>query len=135
MTGGMVYATSETAALLVNSGQAAQIRDMNREEIEARVALVQKIFGGHSFDARPTSPYFWLKLPEPWLSGTYKSAALAEGILVDDEDEFKATRDGRAHHRVRIGISTVRGRADVEAGLETLRRLLDMGAVGYGRSE
>jgi DNA-binding transcriptional MocR family regulator len=135
MTGGMVYATAEASARLVNSGTAAQVRDMNAEEIAARVAMFERIFEGHAFKAKPSSPFIWLKLPEPWLSGTFKSAALAEGILIDDEDEFKATRDARTYHRVRISVSAVRGRADVETGLLALRRLMDTGAAAYGRFE
>jgi DNA-binding transcriptional MocR family regulator len=135
MSGGITFVTAETAARLVNSGTAAQIRDMNADEIAARIALVDNVFAGLTYQARSTAPFVWLKLPEPWLSGTFKSAAYSEGILIDDEDEFKATRDARTHHRVRVSVSAVRGRADFETALHTLRRLIDSGAAAYGRSE
>ena len=60
------------------------------------------------FNSHPHVPFLWLKLSEPWLSGTFKHAAFEEGVLVDDEDEFKAGRTDSVFHRVRIGFSSPR---------------------------
>jgi DNA-binding transcriptional MocR family regulator len=76
-----------------------------------------------------------MKLPDPWLSGTFKQAALQEGVLVDDEDEFKAGRTDRVFHRIRIGFSSPRDRAEVRGGFQTLKRLLDSGRTGYDSFE
>ncbi len=76
-------------------------------------------------------PFLWLKLPEPWLSGTFKNAAVAEGVLVDDEDEFKAARMDRTYHRVRVAFSSPQDRAEVAAGFTALRGLLENGSAGY----
>ena len=46
-----------------------------------------------------------MKLPEPWLSGTFKNAAADEGVLVDDEDEYKPGRTEQIYHRIRVGFS------------------------------
>ena len=76
-------------------------------------------------------PFLWLKLPEPWLSGTFKQAAFNEGVLVDDEDEFKSGRSDQVYHRVRIAFSEGVNRSAIEDGMGTLRRLLDDGPSAY----
>jgi len=86
---------------------------------------------GFEFNSHPHLPFLWLKLPEPWLSGTFKNAAIADGVLIDDEDEFKAARMEKVYHRVRVAFSSPRRREDVAAGFMTLRRLLENGSSGY----
>lgn len=131
MTGGMPFLLAELGARLVMSGEAATIRANAIAEINARLDLVRRIMAGNDFRSAPNIPFVWLALPEPWLAGTFKQAALEGGVLIDDEDEFKAGRSDRAFHRVRLGISALPRRADVQAGLATIRRLLDEGRVGY----
>ena len=75
-------------------------------------------------------PFLWLTLPEPWLSSTFKSAAAAENILIDEEDEYKVGRSDTAYHGVRVGFS-VPGDAAVAEGFRTLRRLVDHGMGAY----
>ncbi len=76
-------------------------------------------------------PFIWLALPDPWLSGTFKKAAQESGVLIDDEDEFKAGQSEKVFHRVRCGISQPRQREQVEAGVDAIRRLLEEGRAGY----
>ncbi len=59
---------------------------------------------GFDFVSHPHVPFLWLKLPDPWLSGTFKNAAFRDGVLIDDEDEFKAARADKVYHRVRIRL-------------------------------
>ena len=131
MTGGLPFLLAELGARLVVSGDAFKIRDQCVAEINARQALASEIFRGFDFVANPDVPFVWLKLPEPWLSGTFKNAAGSNGVLIDEEDEFKAGRSEKTLHRVRIGFSAPRTRAEVSRGLTILRRLLDDGATGY----
>jgi len=131
LTGGMPFLLAELGARLVLSGDAADIRKRAVAEINARLDLVKREFAGHDYRAEPNIPFVWLALPEPWLGGTFKQAAFESGVLIDDEDEFKAGRSDKSFHRVRLGISAPNRRADVEAGLVTLRRLLDEGRAGY----
>ena len=130
-TGGLPFILAETGARLVLQGHASALRDKSVEEIRERERLARDILDGFSFASHPHIPFLWLKLPEPWLSGTFKNAALAEGVLVDDEDEFKAGRIDKVYHRVRVAFSSPQYRRDVEAGLMTLRRLLENGSAGY----
>lgn len=131
VSGGLPYLLAELGARLVLSGMADAIRTKVSAEVEAREAHAREIFAGLDFNSHPRVPFLWLKLPDPWLSGTFRQAAFAEDILIDDEDEFKAGRSERTFYRVRIGLSSPDSRADVVAGLLRLRRLIAHGPTGY----
>ncbi|MDO9417118.1 aminotransferase-like domain-containing protein [Pararhizobium sp.] len=131
VTGGIPFVLAELCSRLVLSGQAAEIRKKCVAEINARQQLARDILSGLDFNTHPNIPFLWLKLPEPWLSGTFRNAALDEGVLVDDEDEFKAGRPDKVFHRARIGLSAPPARDDVRLGLLKLRRLLDNGRSSY----
>jgi DNA-binding transcriptional MocR family regulator len=131
LSGGIAFLMAETAARLVNSGVAETIRELNTAEIRRRVIDARAIFTGVDIDSREDVPFLWMRLPEPWLSGTYKAAAASEGILIDDEDEFKVGRSDKTWHRVRIGVSAPEHAFDAHNGLVRLRQLLDSGAGGY----
>ena len=130
MSGGLPFVMAEAAARMVHSGVADELKARSLAELAARHEMTVAALSGHSFIAAPTAPYVWLKLPDGWLSGTFKAAALREGLLVDDEDEFKPVRIDRAFHRVRISYSAG-SRSDLDSGLLRLRRLLDSGDSGY----
>jgi DNA-binding transcriptional MocR family regulator len=130
LTGGLPFLLAEGAARLVLSGAAAEFERRTIDELSGRHEIVRTALAGHDFRSAPTAPFVWLRLPGSWLSGTFKAAALREGVLVDDEDEFKPERLDRAYHRVRISCSTG-DRAAVAEGLARLRRLLDSGDAGY----
>ena len=130
-TGGLPFILAETCARLVLGGHALELRRKSVEEIKAREQLAREALSGFEFNSHPHLPFLWLKLPEPWLSGTFKNAALSEGVLIDDEDEFKAARIDRVYHRVRVAFSSPPQREDVAAGFMTLRRLLENGSSGY----
>lgn len=129
VTGGLPFILAETCARLVLEGHAHEIRKKSVEEISAREKLVREHLAGFDFVSHPRVPFLWLKLPEPWMSGTFKQAAFQTGVLVDDEDEFKAARTERVYHRVRIGFSASQRPEDVAEGVMILRRLLENGAA------
>ncbi len=112
-------------------GRADEIHAQSVVEIEARTAIVRLKLEGFEFTLEDRIPFVWLALPDPWLSGTFKNAALQNGVLVDDEDEFKAGRSEKVFHRIRFGISQPRRREQVEAGVGVIRRLLEEGRAGY----
>ena len=92
VTGGISFMLAQLAADMVNSGEADTIRAKVRKEIAAREEMARRIFAGLDFQSHRNVPYLWMKLPEPWLSGTFKQVAANEGVLVDDEDEYKPAR-------------------------------------------
>ncbi|MBZ9818109.1 PLP-dependent aminotransferase family protein [Mesorhizobium sp. CA4] len=131
MTGGLPFLLAEVGTRLVMSGQAGEIRKRCIGEIQARLAIVRDVLAGFDFKARDNVPFVWLTLPDPWLSGTFKNACLAQGVLIDDEDEFKAGRSEQVFHGVRFGVSQPRQSTDVAGGVAVIRRLLDEGRAGY----
>jgi DNA-binding transcriptional MocR family regulator len=131
VTGGMPFMLADLAAKLVISGEAAVIRARVRAEIAAREALAREHFAGLDFTSHPNIPFLWMKLPEPWLSGNFKKAGEHEGVLIDDEDEFKPGRSEHAFHRIRIAFSVPRTLVEVEDGFAAIRRLLDSGGFGH----
>lgn len=129
LTGGISFLLSELSARLVLSGTADLFRQKIRAEIAARQELVRNYLGSFDYEGAPDTPFLWLKVPEPWLSGTFKAAAAGANVLIDDEDEFKCGRTDRVFHRVRVGITNPRTREETALGLDTLRELLcDNGA-------
>ncbi len=131
VTGGMPFLLAELSARLVLSGAADSIRQGSRNEIEAREAMVRQAFAGLEFVSHKRAPFIWMKLPDPWLSATFKQAAASERVLVDDEDEYKPGRTEQVYHRIRVGFSTVRSREDLRTGLTIIRRLIDNPNAGY----
>ncbi|TPI83256.1 PLP-dependent aminotransferase family protein [Mesorhizobium sp. B2-8-9] len=131
MTGGLPFLLAEVGTRLVMSGQAGEIRKRCIGEIQVRLAIVREVLAGFDFKARDNVPFVWLTLPDPWLSGTFKNACLAQGVLIDDEDEFKAGRSEQVFHGVRFGVSQPRQSKDVAGGVAVIRRLLDEGRAGY----
>ncbi|MBR0555315.1 PLP-dependent aminotransferase family protein [Ciceribacter sp. L1K23] len=131
MTGGLPFLLAELGARFVLSGEAARIRDLCRREIAARVEIARRELAGFDFRSDTFVPFLWLKLPEPWLSATFKQAAYNDGVLIDDENEFKAGRSEKVSHRVRLGFSSSQDRTEVSRGMKIVRRLLENGAAGY----
>jgi DNA-binding transcriptional MocR family regulator len=130
LTGGKPFLLAELSARLVLSGEADTIRANVKAEIATREALAREQFARYEFASHNRAPFLWLKLPEPWLSGTFRQAAANEGILIDDEDEFKSGRTDRVFHRVRVGFSAP-SRQAAEEGFAKLRSLLDNSIAGY----
>ncbi|TIW20648.1 MAG: PLP-dependent aminotransferase family protein [Mesorhizobium sp.] len=130
MTGGLPFLLAEVGSRLVMSGEAGEIRKRCIAEIQTRVTTVREMLTGFDLRTRDNVPFVWLTLPDPWLSGTFKNACLAQGVLIDDEDEFKAGRSEQVFHGVRFGVSQPREK-DVVNGVAVIRRLLDEGRAGY----
>ena len=131
VTGGMPFIMAELGAQLVNSGEADTIRSKICVEVKAREAIAREIFAGMNFISQPLSTFLWVKLPDPWLSATFKNAALNEGVLIDDEDEFKPGRTEKTFHRVRLGITVPASREEVRQGCTILRRLMENDNASY----
>jgi len=131
VTGGLPFMLAELAAQIVLSGQADAIRARVRDEIAAREAVARDVFEGLDFSSHRNAPFLWMKVPEPWLSGTFKQVAANEGVLVDDEDEYKPGRTEHNFHRIRVGFSQPATREEVRNGFSIIRRLMDHGSTGY----
>ncbi|MBD1548027.1 PLP-dependent aminotransferase family protein [Roseibium aggregatum] len=135
LTGGISFLLAELSARLVLSGAASDFRQKVLAEIAARHDLVQACLPGHDMNSAADAPFFWLKLPSPWLAGNFKTAAAAAHVLIDDEDEFKPGRTGNVYHRVRIGFSNPHTREETAQALEVIRQLLEDSGACYDSFE
>ncbi len=133
LTGGMPFLLAQLASELVLSGEADTVLAEVRREIEGREAIARQSFAGLEFTSHRMAPFLWMKLPEPWLSASFKAAAANEGVLVDDEDEYKPVRTDKVFHRIRVSFSTPPTRQDVQSGFSTIRRLLEHSTPSYDR--
>ncbi|WP_128291672.1 PLP-dependent aminotransferase family protein [Afifella aestuarii] len=131
LTGGKPFLMAELVARLIASGAAFELMAKTQAEIARRVGLAREIFSGLDVYLDDVSPFLWLNLPEPWLSGTFKNAALGENIRIDEEDEYKPVRSDTSFHGVRVGFTTVKDSDRTAEGFRTLRRLLDQGPAAY----
>ncbi len=135
LTGGISFLLTELSAQLVLSGAADDMRRKIRAEIAARHELTRHFLHGYDLVSAEDSPFLWLKVPEPWLSGTFKAAAASAGVLIDDEDEFKSGRSGTVYHRVRIGVTNPFTREETVKGLGILQGLLEDRGACYDSFE
>ncbi|GGA84474.1 transcriptional regulator [Brucella endophytica] len=135
MTGGLPYAMTEATARLVLSGEAARFKAAVVDEMSEREAIAREVLAGHKFASHPRCPYIWLTLPDPWLPGTFKDAALDAGIAILEADAFKVGQADRICHCVRVAFSTLESREEVRRGFTILRRLLDNAGAGFDGME
>ncbi len=135
LTGGISFLLAELSARLVLSGAAFDIREKVLAVIRRRHDVALAHLQGAELNSAPDAPFFWLKLPEPWLPGTFKAAAAAENVLIDDEDEFKTGRGERMYHRVRVGFTNPDTDEEAERAFITLRDLLSDSTAAYDSFE
>ncbi len=135
LTGGISFLLAELSARLILSGAAADFRQKILAEIGARHDMVRRFLGQYEMNAAADAPFAWLKLPEPWHSGTFKAAAATENVLIDDEDEFKSGRSGKVYHRVRIAVTNPLTQQETAKGLSILHDLLEDHCACYDSFE
>lgn len=131
MTGGHSYLLAELAARIVLSGEAARISEMVSAEFASRESIAREIFKGLEFASHPMAPFLWLKLKEPWLPETFKTAARRNGMMIDVADAFKAGQDDAVFHRVRIAFVAPRDGKEFRSCLMLLKTLMEAGPGGY----
>ena len=134
-TGSGSFWMSELAAKLVLDGNAFEIQNRIRVENRKRLDIAREVLPEEMLTSTGDCPYIWLKLPEPWLSGTFKNAAADHGISISSEDDYKVSRLDQTFHGVRIGLNSLVSLDDLKSALQTLRGILDSGIAGYDRNE
>ncbi len=135
MTGGSSYLLNEIASRMVLGGDAEKVRQKVQQENEERLQVVHRLFSELDYGTRKFCPFVWLNLPEPWLSSNFKNAAASQGVVISDEDNFKATRMDQPVHGIRIGLSSPANKADLEKALNRVLSVLDSGFAGYDMQE
>lgn len=131
LTGGAAYWLTELASTMVLNGDANRILELVKVENQLRHNTAAGILEGNKFKSHPYCPYIWIKLPDPWHSGTFKNALAKHNIIVSGEDDFKPARTDQVFHGARIGLSSVSSSKALEEPLKIIRSLLESGIAGY----
>ncbi len=131
LTGGAAYWLTELASTLVLNGEANRVMELVKAENQKRHKIATAILAGCKFKSHPNTPYIWIKLPDPWHSGTFKNALAKHNIIVSGEDDFKPARTDQVFHGARIGLFSVASADELIEPLNIIKNLLESGIAGY----
>jgi DNA-binding transcriptional MocR family regulator len=112
----------EVAMKLIDSGQAQAAAGAQRREAAARQQIARRMLPLSEPDGADSSFHVWLQLPEGWRASSFTADARARGVAVTSGTAFRA--DGGDPGAVRLCLSAVPERAQLEDGLATLADLL-----------
>lgn len=108
---------------LLQSGEAARLRDQVQLELDNRLACTVNALGAYDLRWQPGLGFVYLHLPTGWRASTFCTQAEAAGILLRSADEY-ALVHGRAPNAVRIALSGHMPMAGFNAGMTRLAQLL-----------
>ena len=114
---------AEMCHRLFASGAAAAIRSRVQAEFADRLQGMINRLGAFDLAWQPGVPFVWLRMPMGWRASAFTRMAEVEGVLVRPADEY-ALIGGRAPNAVRLAIAGNLPRADFDAALDCLARLL-----------
>ncbi len=120
--------TAEVARTWILDGTADKLITWQREEVAARQAMVDEIFGDLDFLSHPAGFHVLLKLPHPWRAAEFAGAARALGIAIVPGSAF-SLEPGEMADSVRVSLSAVPDRNTLAGALQTLRDLVDTNPV------
>lgn len=113
----------EVASNLIESDQAFEMADKQREIARRRQHLARRILVGQRFRAQETSYHLWLDLPGNWQADSFALTARERGILVSSGTYFDTgTGDSRS---VRLSLMAISDEAELEKSLKVLANLLE----------
>jgi DNA-binding transcriptional MocR family regulator len=115
--------TTEIAARWIESGAAERILDGRKREIAARLTMCEEILpvGDHMIRSGPI--HLWLQLPDPWRANDFATEARRRHVAVTPAESFAVGRNSTPH-AVRICFGMPRTRDELQAGLETISKML-----------
>lgn len=113
----------EIVTRLMQSGEAARLRDAAQEVISARLAMAVEALSGQDISWQPGLSFLYLRLPVGWRASTFTRMAEDEGVLVRPADQY-ALVDGQAPNGVRIALAAGISEARFAGALARLARLL-----------
>jgi DNA-binding transcriptional MocR family regulator len=108
---------------LLRSGAADEIRTKCQRELNERLQIVVNGLGAYDLAWQPGMPFAWLRLPQGWRASTFTRLAEEEGVLIRSADQY-AMIHGRAPNAVRLAVVGNIPRAQLQAGIASLARLL-----------
>jgi len=114
---------AEIASRWIADGTADELIAWQREALEARYRIVQRVMAEHRLSGHPHGLHFWLRLPAKWRAEDLVEHARLNKVAVAPAGPFLA--DARQPpNAVRVAIGAPHTLAQVERGLSTLAGLL-----------
>ncbi|WP_375281313.1 PLP-dependent aminotransferase family protein [Pseudooctadecabacter sp.] len=120
---GVSQPITDVCTHLIQTGDAARIRQQVTDAIANRVRMAVNTLGSWDIRWREDAPFIWLNLPTGWRSSRFMAACEARGILVKPADEF-ALPDDKAPNAVRLAIGTCVSDARCLEALREMDRML-----------
>jgi DNA-binding transcriptional MocR family regulator len=114
----------EIATRWLDSGEAQRLIDLQRQQIDERLALARTLLRGFECRTSDHHPHAWLPLPQPWHAGQFTAALRQAGVLVRNAEQFAAGRT-RSPNAVRISLNTARSLEELRLGLQTVVSVLN----------
>lgn len=114
---------AEIAARWIDDGTADAVVRRKRSEARARQTIATRMLDGSTYRTAPDAYHLWLELPQPWRSADFTLECQRRGVSVSPAEAFAVRRldYGRA---VRISLSGVEHRRELEAGLKVVANVL-----------
>ena len=114
------------ASRWVRSRTAREILRANRAEATRRQTLAKRLLSGFSWHATRFSYHGWLELPAGWTTAEFVAQARRANVAVTPSDAFAVS--GRWEPAaVRLSLTALRNRDDLEDALGRIARLLELG--------
>lgn len=114
----------ELAARIIASGKYLDILAMHKEKTRHRNRVIRNYFNPQECAGKDTDIFRWLYLPAPWTGDAFADCALKEGVRVYSASKFAVGRTKPAA-AVRLSIASPQAEAELETGLQILRKLYD----------
>ena len=115
---------AEVARRWILDGTADRVRAAKQDEAAKRTALARQALAGFDAAMQETSPYAWLRLPDPWTAGDFARIAEDNDVLLSTDDIFTVGRRPLPH-AVRLALSGPDSPDELARGLDVLRTILD----------
>ncbi len=118
----------QITAQWIRDGTAADMMARKSEELAARHRLLEDRLGGFALTSHPSSIHAWLRLPEPWRSPDFVTAARDEGVQITGAEAFAVGRQ-QVTHAVRLSLGQAPHRERLAEALDRLGSLLERGGA------
>ncbi|WP_318477953.1 aminotransferase-like domain-containing protein [Photobacterium leiognathi] len=106
------------AAQLIESGEAFQLAEMQRQTAIKRQQMAKELLG---YQGRETGFQLWWPLPEHWQQERFVMEAKNKGLIVSSGSYFKV--NGEDPHHIRLSLMAISSEQRLQQGLIMLRDL------------
>ncbi|MEP2783318.1 MAG: PLP-dependent aminotransferase family protein [Pseudoruegeria sp.] len=112
---------------LIEEGTIDTIISQQAQELKERHQILVETLPSEFLDSQPTSPFAWIRLPNPWRSETFSKAALNAGVCVLSGEAFNIDRDQAPVHAIRIYTNAARSQKELRLAAGIINNLLKSG--------